>query len=331
MAYTCATPLKYCYRSTFIDVIEPHQQEAHFKKRSHSVPATRAAPACDEEPELRSYVASLGQRAEQLVVLSRRSSNKTNMFALSTDVLADQDHLETCSTASPTSNPTATSTNLGEASSCSPRVPTPTSRSSSTPDTEMVPEDRPSVLQNPGSMAHPELCRRPCIYFAAGTCSNGSACGYCHLNHENRPSHLDRRHRDIVRSLSEAERLALLLTVLRCRAESTGLAAESLEVLALLEDKAGACAAASTDSRAAASRAALAATSPQHQLSKLSAALRKMPFSTVLAMALRGGENKREENSWAEGGSSDQLLLEAVERMRAQFAPQAVSALTAGA
>ncbi|CAE8720509.1 unnamed protein product, partial [Polarella glacialis] len=111
-------------------------------------------------------------------------------------------------------------------------------------DSETVPVP-PATLPNPGSMAHPELCRRPCIYFAAGSCANGSACGYCHLSHEHRPSHLDRRHRDMLSNLSETECLALLLPVLRCRAESTGLAAEAVEVLALLEDKTVACAATS--------------------------------------------------------------------------------------
>ncbi|CAE8723515.1 unnamed protein product [Polarella glacialis] len=166
------------------------------------------------------------------------------------------------------------------------------------------------MLPNPGSMAHPELCRRPCIYFAAGSCANGSACGYCHLSHEHRPSHLDRRHRDVLRNLSEAVRLALLLPVLRCRAESIGLAAEAVEVLALLEDKAVACAATS-------------AVLPQHQLNKLSAVLRKMPFCTVLGMVVRGAtvcESKREEDLAAMGGSLDQLLLGAVDRMRARLA-----------
>ncbi|CAE8630221.1 unnamed protein product [Polarella glacialis] len=200
------------------------------------------------------------------------------MAAVSKDALASQD-VETCSTASPTSSPN-TRTSTSNTSNCSPRALT--SMFNHLPDSETVPVP-PAMLPNPGSMAHPELCRRPCIYFAAGSCANGSACGYCHLSHEHRPSHLDRRHRDLLRNLSEAECLALLLPVLRCRAESTGLAAEAVEVLALLEDKAVACAGPSE-----ASRAATATTSPQHQLSKLSAALRKMPFSTVLGMALRG-------------------------------------------
>ncbi|CAE8630226.1 unnamed protein product [Polarella glacialis] len=321
MAYSCAMTLNYCYRSTFMEVIEPHQQ-AHVKTRSQSVPANRAAPAC-EDVELCSYVSSLGQRAEQLAVLSRRCS-ETVMAVVSKDALAHQD-VESCSTASPTSSPN-TRTCTSDASSCSPRMLT--SLFNHLPDSEMVPV-LPALLPNPGSMAHPELCRRPCSYFAAGSCANGSACGYCHLSHEHRPSHLDRRQRDLLRNLSEAERLALLLPVLRCRAESTGLAAEAVEVLALLEDKAVACAATSEASRAAASRAATVATSPQHQLSKLSAALRKMPFSTVLGMALRGAtgcENKHEEDLAAMGGSSDQLLLGAVDRMRARLAPQAVGA-----
>ncbi|CAE8743586.1 unnamed protein product [Polarella glacialis] len=321
MAYSCAMPLKYCYRSTFIHVIEPHQQ-AHVKTRSQSVPANRAAPACDDL-ELSSYVSSLGQRAEQLAVLSRRCS-ETVMAAVSKDALANQD-VETCSTASPTSGPN-TRTSTSDTSNCSPCMLT--SMFNHLPDSETVPVP-PAMLPNPGSMAHPELCRRPCIYFAAGSCANGSACGYCHLSHEHRPSHLDRRHRDLLRNLSEAECLALLLPVLRCRAESTGLAAEAVEVLALLEDRAVACAAPSEASRASASRAATIATSPQHQLSKLSAALRKMPFSTVLGMALRGAagcENKHEEDLAAMGGSSDQLLLVAVDKMRARLALRAMGA-----
>ncbi|CAE8645368.1 unnamed protein product [Polarella glacialis] len=308
----------YRHCSTFIEVIEPHQQ-AHSKMRSQSEPASRVAPASDDL-QLSIYVASLGQRAEQLAVLPRRCSETVIvMAAVSKDALAHQD-VETCSTVSPTTSPNIRASTI-DASSCAPRMLSSTSTFNRLPDSARVPLPAP----NPGSMAHPELCRRPCIYFAAGSCANGSACGYCHLSHENRPSHLDRRHRDLLRNLSEAESLALLLPVLRFRAESTGLAAEAVEVLALLEDKTVACAGPSAASRAAASRAATAATSPQHQLSKLSAALRKIPFSTVLGMAMRGTtgcEKKHEEDLAAMGGSLDQLLLGAVDRMRARLAPQ---------
>ena len=32
-----------------------------------------------------------------------------------------------------------------------------------------------------GSVGHPELCRRPCIYFAAGQCRNSADCNFCRL------------------------------------------------------------------------------------------------------------------------------------------------------
>ena len=35
------------------------------------------------------------------------------------------------------------------------------------------------VQSVPGSVGHPELCRRPCIYFAAGQCRNSADCNFC--------------------------------------------------------------------------------------------------------------------------------------------------------
>ncbi|CAE8680207.1 unnamed protein product [Polarella glacialis] len=318
MAGADSMPLMmYCYRSTFIiEVIDPHQQ-VHSKTRSQSVPANRAAPAGDNL-QLSSYVASLGQRSEQLAVLSRRCS-ETVIADVSKDALAHQD-VETCSTASPTGSPN-TRTSASDMSSCAPHMLSSASFFNHEPDSDMQPVP-PAMVPNPGSMAHPELCKQPCIYFAAGKCTNGSACGYCHLSHENRPLHFDRQHREMRRGLSEAEHLALLLPALRRRAESAGLAAEAVEVLSLLEDKAAACAVTSAGGRAAARRAAMLL----HR-SKLSAALRRMPFSTVLGMVLRGapatgGENKH--GCVSSVGPTEQQLLDAVDRMRARLSPGAV-------
>ncbi|CAE8605362.1 unnamed protein product [Polarella glacialis] len=322
MAGADSMPLMmYCYRSTFIEVIDLNQQ-VFSKTRSQSVPANRAAPASDNL-ELSSYVASLGRSSEQLAVLSRRCS-ETVMAAVSKDALANQD-VETCSTASPTSSPN-TRTSTSDMSSCAPHMLSSASFFNHVPDSDMEPVPS-AMVPNPGSMAHPELCRRPCIYFAAGKCTNGFACGYCHLSHENKPLHLDKQHREMLRGLSEAVHLSLLLPALRCRAESAGLAAEAVEVLSLLEDKAAACAVASAGGRAAARRAAMFASSPRHHTSKLSAALRRMPFSTVLGMVLRGapatgGENKHDSVSSV--GPTEQQLLDAVDRMRARLSPGAV-------
>ncbi|CAE8619108.1 unnamed protein product [Polarella glacialis] len=62
-----------------------------------------------------------------------------------------------------------------------------------------------------GSHGHPEFCRRPCIFFAAGSCSNSISCGYCHCEHEQRVTHVDRRNRKLLHSMAALDRLELLL------------------------------------------------------------------------------------------------------------------------
>mmetsp|Transcript_75433 Transcript_75433/g.164564 ORF Transcript_75433/g.164564 Transcript_75433/m.164564 type:complete len:370 (-) Transcript_75433:181-1290(-) len=79
----------------------------------------------------------------------------------------------------------------------------------------------PSATQacNPGSLGHPELCMRPCIYFATGGCSNGESCEYCHMGHPKRPVHLDKRHREMLRGMSMKETAGLLYPVVRSKVE----------------------------------------------------------------------------------------------------------------
>jgi hypothetical protein len=76
---------------------------------------------------------------------------------------------------------------------------------------------------NPGSRGHPELCRRPCLYFAKGHCVNGSDCSFCHLAHpRNRQCHLDKRHRAMLRQFGPEELLQVLGPVLRERLQALG-------------------------------------------------------------------------------------------------------------
>jgi len=72
---------------------------------------------------------------------------------------------------------------------------------------------------NQGSLGHPELCSRPCLYFASGSCSNGRSCEYCHLPHSRRLAHLDRRHRELLRSKPLEEWAALFLPIVNRRVE----------------------------------------------------------------------------------------------------------------
>lgn len=89
--------------------------------------------------------------------------------------------------------------------------------------------------QSTGSLGHPELCARPCSFAVAGNCSKGQTCGYCHESHDSRPSHLDRRQREVLRRLETNCRLELLLAVMRVRAEKKGFSVEAAPLLAHLD------------------------------------------------------------------------------------------------
>jgi len=70
---------------------------------------------------------------------------------------------------------------------------------------------------NPGSQGHPELCNRPCLFFAQGTCSSFDTCEFCHLPHKKRLAHLDKRHRDMLHELPLDRWTTLVLPMLRSR------------------------------------------------------------------------------------------------------------------
>lgn len=137
---------------------------------------------------------------------------------------------------------------------------------------EALDKAQSGTTENIGSVGHPELCPRPCIYFAAGFCANGANCGYCHHHHEARSAHLDKRHRALLRTLPEEERLALLLPVLRRRAEALGIREEAQELLTILK------------SRTAPKAPPVLASHPRFLSS-----VKKMTFATVLSLAVRGG------------------------------------------
>ena len=64
---------------------------------------------------------------------------------------------------------------------------------------------------SPGSIWHAELCSRPCIYFVSGSCIHGDACPFCHLPHEKRPPHLDKRNRRLLKAISGAELYSIIM------------------------------------------------------------------------------------------------------------------------
>lgn len=100
--------------------------------------------------------------------------------------------------------------------------------------------------QNPGSIGHPELCSRACLYFPLGKCTNGSNCAFCHMTHSKRATHLDKRHREMLRAMDFVERFALMLPILRMKLDSlergkeVGEALDELDVLVKSREEPGA-------------------------------------------------------------------------------------------
>jgi len=92
---------------------------------------------------------------------------------------------------------------------------------------------------NPGSIGHPDLCPRPCLFFAQGTCTNGTDCEFCHLPHPKRPAHLDKRHREMIKRMSLVQVGDMLLPILRDKIQ--GLQQDQGASLALLQDLATLC------------------------------------------------------------------------------------------
>jgi len=89
-------------------------------------------------------------------------------------------------------------------------------------------------VQNPGSSGHPFICNRPCLFFAAGECSAGQSCTFCHLDHDRRPSHLDKRGRQQLASMEWKELLAAALPVLQQKARRGGFHKHASELFTTL-------------------------------------------------------------------------------------------------
>ena len=196
------------YRNTFIDVKEDFEEMGSSRARAQSSPPGRvrrisfSLEAASEEDAMRSYVGTLSQKTAELMKL--------------------QDE-------------------------------TPTTACSSSPKSPMSPEvmeepEHPPILAeffpllpSQGSLGHPEVCRRPCIYFIAGHCENGNACAYCHMEHTEKTPKLDKRQRTIIQALTRPQLLGLVLHFCRSKAEQAGFLEEAEEILGMLaQESAGA-------------------------------------------------------------------------------------------
>jgi len=77
-----------------------------------------------------------------------------------------------------------------------------------------------TVYCNPGSIGHPDVCSRKCLYFASGDCSNGENCRFCHMAHPKRPPRLDRMNRELLRNMTFEERAVIVLPIIKQKVQA---------------------------------------------------------------------------------------------------------------
>jgi len=243
--------IKLVLRSTFIDVETPWQAEA--RSRSSSMPArTGGQMVSAENEDEHIYVSNLVERAcrlesaaacaptkqklEETLKLEnkpRRVGMRRRGGTISRDLFSS-DHSTVASVSDLTE---ATSMSEGDTSI------TPTDLDGKAGLAEALDEADGSVCATStdfhsdslslGSFGHPFLCERACAYAAAGLCTSGSECRYCHIPHTTKQVHLDKRNRQMLQAMPYEARAAMMLPILEQKAHENdfGPACESLLTL----------------------------------------------------------------------------------------------------
>jgi len=85
-------------------------------------------------------------------------------------------------------------------------------------------------IEIPGNWGHPELCGRPCIFFARGECTNGDSCRFCHLPHRKLP-HFDKRGRALWKAMTPEQRGSLIAPLVMRKAAALQLEEQASELL----------------------------------------------------------------------------------------------------
>ncbi|CAE8620229.1 unnamed protein product [Polarella glacialis] len=196
----------------------------------------------------------------------------------------------------------------------------------------MTEGDNNLMTPSVGSHGHPEFCRQLCLFFAGGTCNNKKSCGYCHCEHEQRVTHLDRRNRELLLSMAALDRLELLLPLLEQRLESKGLREVAGELLQTLQEALQELRATSGQDRPEDSEEP----APKPQISKVKSGVRKMPCISILGWAVRaspvylsGLPGDSADNQDGLGG--DQALQSPFSQATDQRVTDALNQLRAGA
>ncbi|CAE6962679.1 MTPC1 [Symbiodinium natans] len=288
------------YKFTFIDVDEHDPSEGQRHARCQSSPPSvgrRSATDMgmevhDEENAMRGYVDMLKQKQGETNFARALSQKAHGPFGIDLDASPASTAPGSAGAWSPGQSTDADDSPVSfmEGSPCS-----------GSPDGRVAALE---LLPSHGSLGHPEVCRRPCIYFSAGHCENGNACAYCHLPHMEKPPKLDKRQRTIIQGLSRQELMALVLEFCRTKAEQVGFVEEVSEVLELLE--AESC-----------STRAFAATMSDRDIRNLNKTMSRMNFSNLIGLVTHQTPSRPFNAS-----ESSERLTVALERLRMCFLPE---------
>ena len=267
------------YRNTFIDVIEDYEDMGTSRSRTQSSPPclvrrlSFSLEAASEEDAMRSYVGTLSQKTADLTKkLQQEETPSTACNSCRASPMSPEDDQESPFGQIPEESPLA----------------------------EFFP-----LLPSQGSLGHPEVCRRPCIYFIAGHCENGNACAYCHMEHIEKTPKLDKRQRTIIQGLSRPQLLELVMHFCRGKAEQAGFLNEAGEILGLLaQESAGARPVSQCVS--------------DRDLRNLHKTLARMNFSNLIGLVTHQSANRA-----GNGTPGADLLSASLDRLRAHFLPEA--------
>jgi len=125
-----------------------------------------------------------------------------------------------------------------------------------------------------GDWGHPELCGRPCIFFAKGECAAGYSCGFCHLPHSKVP-HIDKRGRSLLKTMTLEQRASLIAPLVMRKAAAMQVQEQASK---LLKEMFPTTALGST-------------TVSKKELSGISKSTEKMNMRQLLLMALSGDDD----------------------------------------
>ena len=161
----------------------------------------------------------------------------------------------------------------------------------------------PPLLASLGSLGHPEVCNRPCVYFQEGLCRNGSACSFCHLFHPEKNVKLDKRQRTLLQSFSYEEFLVYTLPFIKERLGEMNVHAP--ELLYLLETEAG---------------NATSPLMPERDRRNMSKVFVRMNLSSLIGMVRQKG---RQQNKFPDEEANSKPEIDVVmERIRENFIPK---------